>query len=257
LYAAGPHLARGYHARPGLTSERFVANPFGDPGTRLYRTGDLVRWLPDGELEYLGRVDTQVKIRGLRIEPTEIEAVITERPHLARAAVIVREDRPGDRRLVAYVVPEPGRTVDTAALRAELRETLPDHMIPTAFVVLPALPLTINGKLDRKALPAPDYSARTSGRAARDGCWSSCSARSSAWSRPASTTASSTWAGTASSPSSSSAAPARRAWSCPCGTSSSTRRPRCWPGRPPKGPARTAPRGTRTSPPTARRPAPR
>ncbi|MFJ8650993.1 non-ribosomal peptide synthase/polyketide synthase [Streptomyces rochei] len=168
LYAAGPHLARGYHARPALTSERFVANPFGDPGTRLYRTGDLVRWLPDGELEYLGRVDTQVKIRGLRIEPTEIEAVITERPHLARAAVIVREDRPGDRRLVAYVVPEPGRTVDTAALRAELRETLPDHMIPTAFVVLPALPLTINGKLDRKALPAPDYSARTSGRAARD-----------------------------------------------------------------------------------------
>ncbi|MEV5013905.1 non-ribosomal peptide synthase/polyketide synthase [Streptomyces sp. NPDC053780] len=168
LYAAGPHLARGYHARPALTSERFVANPFGGPGTRLYRTGDLVRWLPDGELEYLGRVDTQVKIRGLRIEPTEIEAVITERPHLARAAVIVREDRPGDRRLVAYVVPEPGRTVDTAALRAELRETLPDHMIPTAFVVLEALPLTINGKLDRKALPAPDYSARTSGRAARD-----------------------------------------------------------------------------------------
>ncbi|WP_282550171.1 non-ribosomal peptide synthetase, partial [Streptomyces rochei] len=168
LYAAGPHLARGYHARPGLTSERFVANPFGDPGTRLYRTGDLVRWLPDGELEYLGRVATQVKIRGLRIEPTEIEAVITERPHLARAAVIVREDRPGDRRLVAYVVPEPGRTVDAAALRAELRETLPDHMIPTAFVVLAALPLTINGKLDRKALPAPDYSARTSGRAARD-----------------------------------------------------------------------------------------
>ncbi|MDQ0937556.1 non-ribosomal peptide synthase/polyketide synthase [Streptomyces turgidiscabies] len=167
LYAAGPHLARGYHRRPSLSAERFVANPFGAPGTRLYRTGDLVRWLPNGELEYLGRVDTQVKIRGLRIEPTEIETVITERPHLARAAVIVREDRPGDRRLVAYVVPERGHTMDAAALRAELRESLPDHMIPTAFVALDTLPLTLNGKLDRKALPAPDYSARASGRTAR------------------------------------------------------------------------------------------
>ncbi|MFG1665914.1 amino acid adenylation domain-containing protein, partial [Streptomyces sp. Y7] len=164
LYTAGPHLARGYHRRPELTAERFVADPFGAPGSRLYRTGDLVRWLPHGELEYLGRADDQVKIRGLRIEPTEVEAVITERAELSRAAVVVREDRPGDRRLVAYVVPEPGRALDPARLRAELRETLPDHMIPTAFVAMDALPLTINGKLDRKALPAPDYSTQRSGR---------------------------------------------------------------------------------------------
>ncbi|MGW6868503.1 amino acid adenylation domain-containing protein, partial [Streptomyces sp. NPDC054901] len=167
LYAAGSHLARGYHGRPALTAERFVTDPYGAPGTRMYRTGDLVRWLPGGELEYLGRVDTQVKIRGLRIEPAEIESVLVERPELARAAVIVREDNPGDRRLVAYVVPEPGHTPDVRRLRADLRGILPDHMIPTAFVPLDALPLTINGKLDRKALPAPDYTGQSSGRTPR------------------------------------------------------------------------------------------
>ncbi|MEU9029604.1 amino acid adenylation domain-containing protein, partial [Streptomyces sp. NPDC048383] len=167
LYAAGSHLARGYHGRPALTAERFVVDPYGAPGARMYRTGDLVRWLPGGELEYLGRVDTQVKIRGLRIEPAEIESVIVERSELARAAVIVREDTPGDRRLVAYVVPEPGHAPDVRGLRADLRGILPDHMIPTAFVSLDALPLTINGKLDRTALPAPDYTGQTSGRAPR------------------------------------------------------------------------------------------
>ncbi|ROO88888.1 non-ribosomal peptide synthase protein (TIGR01720 family)/amino acid adenylation domain-containing protein [Actinocorallia herbida] len=152
LYVSGAGLARGYHGRAGLTASRFVADPYGPPGTRMYRTGDLARWRTGGALEYLGRADDQVKIRGFRIELGEIEAVLAAHGAVTDVAVVVREDRPGDKRLVAYAA---GDGVEAAALRAFAAERLPAHMVPAAVVPLAALPLTGNGKLDRRALPAP------------------------------------------------------------------------------------------------------
>ncbi|MEV2200359.1 amino acid adenylation domain-containing protein [Streptomyces fradiae] len=157
LYIGGESLSRGYWGRPGLTAERFVADPFGAPGARMYRTGDVVRRRADGQLEYVGRVDHQVKIRGFRIELGEIEAALLARPGVRQAVVAVREDRPGSKRLVGYVVPEDGTTPDPAALRAAVAEVLPAHMVPAAVVPLDALPLTVNGKTDTKALPDPDW----------------------------------------------------------------------------------------------------
>jgi amino acid adenylation domain-containing protein len=163
LYLAGSGLARGYFGRPDLTNERFVPNPFAEEGARMYRTGDLARWLPDGNLDYLGRIDHQVKLRGFRIELGEIESVLLAHPAVQQAVVVVREDRPGDQRLVAYFVAKTGQETDSGALSDHLEQSVPGYMVPSAFIRLKALPVNANGKVDRNALPIPQWSHLSAG----------------------------------------------------------------------------------------------
>ena len=163
LHIGGRQLARGYLNRPDLTAEKFIQDPFAsDPQARLYKTGDLARFLPDGNVEYLGRIDFQVKLRGFRIELGEIESVLSDHPAVRQAVVTVREDIPGDKRLIAYLVPTSGSEPDLDSLRANLAGKLPDYMVPSSFVIMGAFPMTSSGKVDRKALPAPQAASRGS-----------------------------------------------------------------------------------------------
>nr|WP_227027201.1 non-ribosomal peptide synthetase [Corallococcus soli] len=165
LFLAGVQVGRGYWRRPNLTAERFIPDPFSTtPGARMYRTGDLARWLPDGTVEYLGRVDFQVKLRGFRIELGEVEAVLRQAPGIQEALVLAREDAPGDKRLVGYVVPT-GDGLELDAVKAFAAKQLPDYMVPSSWVRLPSLPLNANGKVDRRALPAPEVPSASERRA--------------------------------------------------------------------------------------------
>ncbi|MDG9720489.1 amino acid adenylation domain-containing protein [Streptomyces sp. DH24] len=159
LYIAGAGVTRGYLNRPDLTEARFVADPFGPPDARMYRSGDIVLRRPDGQLQYVGRADDQVKLRGFRVEPSEVEAVLAEQPEVAQAVVVLHQDGRGERRLVGYVTPAPGTTPDPARLRAAVARLLPEYMVPAAVVPLDALPLSPAGKLDRGRLPDPGFGA--------------------------------------------------------------------------------------------------
>jgi acyl carrier protein len=170
IYVGGAGVARGYLNRPELTAQRFLQDPFAPAaGGRLYRSGDLGRYLPDGDLEYLGRIDQQVKIRGFRIELGEIAAELNRQPGILESVVIVTEPKPGEKALAAYFVKRDDGDTDLAAIRRELRVRLPEYMVPATFTAIPRLPLTVNGKLDVKALPPPDHRVRPAAAALGSG----------------------------------------------------------------------------------------
>jgi acyl-CoA synthetase (AMP-forming)/AMP-acid ligase II len=160
LHIGGVCVAQGYHNRPELTAEKFIPDPFSGAGARLYKTGDMARYLASGEIDFLGRGDDQVKIRGFRVELGEIEAALAKHPSVREAVVLATEEVPGDKRLTAYLVPVRGTKVTAGELRSYLQQHLPDYMVPSTFMPLEAMPITANGKVDRRALPAPPTTSR-------------------------------------------------------------------------------------------------